>query len=381
MSRNRLGILLLVSVFFIACENAFGADNVVTVNNLGVGNKVTTQQAPATSHDNVMTINLAATTTDDKVEIDQSASGHLRQATQDVIGALSTGNSILIVQAGSLHEATQTIDGKGNDALIDQSGKMNKASQTITGEDNYEVTITQAKSANEAWQEITGSVNTASIEQKGRSGWAKQIISSGTNNIAIIKQQGQTVSNWAKQDITGDGHDATITQVKGTKNRATQTLSGLQHIVKTTQNGSNNVSTMTIDGQDHEVTVKQTKNRNNSVVDIDSLSEFVIVDHKQDGSKNTGWGKTLDKGINVIDSVLVDIDVDQIGNLNKADVLVEGSHHINVVLNQEGNRNKGSIKINNSDHYNATLNQVGTALTFQMVVNGQSNGSWTKTQN
>jgi hypothetical protein len=388
---------MVMLIFVLTCATAFGADNVVNVNNQGVGNNVIVNPPNVADHDNKLTITLKPATTANKVEIDQTDPGTFRKATQFVnkngAGAPdATGNDIKITQNGSLHEATQKIFGKGNGAEIDQMGKRNRAWQTIRGDDNgviQKIKIVQSNSENRAWQIITGSVNEGIITQRGYKGWAKQTINGSGNDVTIL-QTGTTKVNRAFQNISGNTHIANIRQDIGTKNNATQTLTGLQHDVRTRQWGSNNVSNMTVAGQDNEVkvdqgsggSVPQPGNANISLIDIDRNCQFVTVDHKQVGANNTGWGsKPLNKGIDVNNSMIVDIDVDQLGSLNKADVLVQNSHHVNVVLSQEGDRNRGSVSVQNSDHYDATLTQTGIALTFKMVVNGQSGGGWTKTQN
>jgi hypothetical protein len=397
MSRNFLVVMLVLA---LASANAFGADSVQTVNDQGVGNTITEGQPLATEHDNVVKVNLRPATTANKVSYDQTAPGTFRISTQlvnknGVGGADATNNDIAITQEGSLHEATQRVFGKGNRARINQTGKFNRAFQTIRGDDNgvkRQITIIQSNSENVARQNITGSLNEARIVQRGYDGWAKQIIN-GNGNDLRINQSVTTSQNKALQDISGTTHVAIIVQADGASNSATQILTGLQHNARTRQWGSNNVAHTTIAGQDNTVKVdqgtrNQAGNANNSLITIDDTCQFVTVNHTQTGASNSGWGvqpvpghsSPIAEGINVINSVIVDIDVDQHGSLNMADVHVEDSHHVNVVLNQNGDRNRGSISIVGSEDYDATLTQTGIALTFSMDVVGANGGSWTHNQ-
>jgi hypothetical protein len=380
MSRQFIRFLFVFTVFLTVNGNVFSSDNVVIDVDSGVGNSTTYKAPPSSAHENKATFNLGITTTANTIEIDQAGSGHFRQATQNIIGNYSAENLAIIKQKGSLHQAKQDVDGTWNDVSINQNGKMNIADQAIIGDDNIDVKIIQISSGNKGYQAITGPVNIALINQKGKTGTAMQSLTGSGNDATILQQSG--IKNLAYQSILGDDNEAYIKQLRGTMNLANQALAGQQLIAKTIQNGSNNKSSIAVNGQDNEVYVNQTQNANNSAIIVDELSQFVVVDHNQNGANNQGWGKgQLTKGITVQKSVLIDIDVDQIGSINKADVLVKNSHHVDVVLNQKGDRNNGSIKITNTDHYTATLNQVGIALTFQMAVNGQSGGSFSKTQN
>jgi len=258
MSRKPLTILLLVSVFAIACGSALGSNNsksAIDEAKSGSNNKITQLQKGGTYNnvadtliekdfESIPSMNVEA-------KINQNSSGGYRTATQVLAG---TNIKVTITQSGYYQTATQTIRGKGIFADIKQAGKANTAEQLVRGIDHE-----------------------AYIEQLGREGVAIQEINKGTSfdnlaqnsyNYASITQSKRSRKSQATQIIKGFAHEATITQNTGSNNVALQDINGQQNIAETDQTGSNNTANTTIEGIDNEVYLTQNGNANQLDVSI-----------------------------------------------------------------------------------------------------------------
>lgn len=168
-----------------------------------------------------------------------------------------------------------------------QYGSRNEATLDITGGTTLSAVINQGTSTADAFDnvatitQVEGNTNNATIKQLGKWSNAEQFQYYGTNNKALIEQEGNgtglATMNKATQtqgvnDVAAPFSTDNFAYIKqiGNSNQATQTQTGTFNnaalLVNNTpgifQNGNGNIATQTQNGNSNEATISQTGNSN-----------------------------------------------------------------------------------------------------------------------
>jgi minor curlin subunit len=174
--------------------------------------------------------------------------------------------------------------------------------------------------------------------------------------------------NDATTNQDGDNLEATIEQVGGAHNVATQDQFGLNNILGIYQSGNHNVATQTQDSRetgsydpDNEAYIDQSGDWNEATQNQDTGSQRNFADIDQSGDWNEATQSQYGQGFDAI----VDQSGDhnyaiqtQDGNAFSAEILQSGSHNW-ASQTQDGQRNIAEIE-QSGDHNEATQEQFGS---------------------
>jgi len=135
--------------------------------------------------------------TSNNLSITQTAESWYSDATQNVLGAESSNNTLTINQDwGDDNNALQTVSGSSNTVYGEQHGVWygngENLTQTITGDLN-DISVIQYADNDFATQTVTGDGNTLKTVQNGENASAVMLVI-GDNNVASLEQNGSVAS-------------------------------------------------------------------------------------------------------------------------------------------------------------------------------------------